>query len=787
MQAPSDKLNKYKRMQSHNKLMTRCGVLILISMFILSCSVNRHIPEGDYLLNKNKLEIEGDLFSQKELQRYIRQKPNKKIFGFFRFHMGLFNLSSPDKESAFQLWLRKIGEQPVVHDPLLVSKSRSELKAFMNHKGYHEASVSDSIEYFRHKADVYYSIIPGEPYLLDEIDWSSAELISDAKIRSLVRNDSMNHLVSSGGAFDKDLLHLERKRITSELRNFGYYAFSKEYIFFRADTFPSTHTVNLELGIKNPELIGSEQDSVADHKRYSIRDIRIIGDFDPRSYMRNSGQYFNHADTSLYNDLEFITTRGMTVRKNLLYSSIYLEEGKLFAQSDVDKTYRSLAELKNFSPINLKFEPAVSISSDSIFPMDCQIELTPLTSQSYDVSVEGTHSSGNLGVAGNVLYNHRNLFRGAENFELKFKGAVEFLTNANNDFNRMLEFGIDSKLRVPQFWLPIRLDELQQKYNPRTFLSLNYNYRSRPEITRTVAAASFGYEWKVSNLFRHQLKIIDLNYVNVKEMSERFKQVIAGTYFEDSYRSHVIPAFNYTLTYSNQTLRKDIYFISFHPEIAGNFFTLAYKTARVEMPDEGYYFFDTPYAQYIMADIDFRYHKVLNPANRFAFRFFAGAGYPYGNADVLPFEKKYFSGGSNGIRAWQVRSLGPGSYVQSEEQADLYPNQLGDVKLEANFEYRFDLFWSLKGAVFLDAGNIWSIRPAADQPGSTFEFNNFYNEIAVGTGAGMRLDFSFFVLRLDLGMKLKDPGVLGGPSWIPFKRPYSRKDFVLNFAIGYPF
>ncbi|MCD6347618.1 MAG: BamA/TamA family outer membrane protein, partial [Bacteroidales bacterium] len=167
--------------------------------------------------------------------------------------------------------------------------------------------------------------------------------------------------------------------------------------------------------------------------------------------------------------------------------------------------------------------------------------------------------------------------------------------------------------------------------------------------------------------------------------------------------------------------------------------------------------------------------------------FFAGAGYPYGNVDVLPFEKKYFSGGANGIRAWQVRSLGPGSYVQPDDQADLYPNQLGDVKLETNLEYRFDLFWSLKGAVFLDAGNIWSIVPAEDQPGSNFEFSRFYKEIAVGTGAGIRLDLSFFVIRLDLGIKLKDPGIIGGPSWIPFTRPYSKTDFVLNFAIGYPF
>ncbi|MCD6347896.1 MAG: hypothetical protein J7L96_10790, partial [Bacteroidales bacterium] len=522
-----------------------------MSLFLLSCSTNRHIPEGQYLLNKNKISIEDNLYGQRELQRYIRQKPNKKIFGFLRFHMGLYNLSNLNKDSGFQRWLRKIGEKPVVYDPMLVSKSRSELQAFLYNKGYHNAIVSDSIYYSKHKAAIFYDIIPGEPYVLDEIKWNSVDLISDSLIRGLVSDDSVGHLVSPGMNFDKDMLQKERIRITKKLRNLGYYAFSKEYIYYTADTFPATHTVNLELGIKDPVIDVPLQPSVPGHRRYRIRNIRVIGDFDPRSYMRNPDDYFRDADTIVYNDIEFIYTKGLTVRKNLLYSSIFLGEGQLFAQRDADKTYRSLAGLQNFSPINLKFEPGEAQPGDTILPLDSRIELTPLTRQSYDVSLEGTNSSGNLGVAGNLIYYHRNLFKWAEGFELKFKGAVEFLTNARSDFNRMIEFGVDSRLKVPQFWLPIRLERLQQKFSPKTFLSINYNYQSRPEITRTVAAVSFGYQWKSSAFFKHSMNVIDLNYVNIREMSDRFKEFIRGTYFEDSYRSHVIPAFNYTLTYSN--------------------------------------------------------------------------------------------------------------------------------------------------------------------------------------------------------------------------------------------
>ncbi|MCK5821221.1 MAG: BamA/TamA family outer membrane protein [Bacteroidales bacterium] len=505
--------------------------------------------------------------------------------------------------------------------------------------------------------------------------------------------------------------------------------------------------------------------------------------------MQSPNTYFLNSDTIQFSELDYVFNEQLSVKKNLLHSSIYISEGELFSQSKVDKTHSTLNNLQNFRTINLLFEPVDSLGVDSIQLLDCKIELTPLTKQSYDIALEGTHSSGNLGMAGNLIYKHRNLFHGAESFELRFKGAIEFLTNSKNDFNRMIEYGVETRLNVPQFWLPIKLEALQKRYSPRTMLSFNYNYQSRPEITRTIAAAGFGYHWKSSRFLNHQINIVDLNYVSVTEMSERFSEIISGTYLEDSYRSHVISAFNYSFTFSNQKLnrQRNFFFVSFRPEVAGNLFSMVYGMSGNERPDGGYLFFDTPYSQYFMADIDFRYYRVINDANRLVFRLFAGAGYPFGNAEVMPFEKRYFSGGSNGIRAWQVRSLGPGSYILPADREDQYPNQLGDIKLESNFEYRFDLFWSFKGAVFLDAGNIWAIKPDLDQPGAEFSLDSFYNEIAVGTGFGLRLDLSFFVARLDLGIKLRDPSMISGAAWIPFSRSYGWDDFMLNFAIGYPF
>lgn len=763
--------------------------IFFIAGFIFSaCQTAKYVPDGKKLLVKNEIVTDNDVFPDRQYEGFIRQKPNKKIFGFWRFHLGLYNLSNSEKETGIGNWLRKIGEPPSIYDPNLASKSKGQISTYLYNKGYHNPSISDSLEISGFKAKQNYIINMGDPYIIRGFELFSSDLVMDNNIRSLLSSDSVNFALKPGDRFDKDILQNERKRLTADLKELGYYDFSKEYIYFSADTFLTEKLVDLKLGIK-PLEESIDKELVVEHKQFRINEIRVVGDFDPLEYMQNPTGYFANSDTIEFSGIDFIFNDRLSVRKNLLHSSIYFNEGDLFKQSSVDKTNRTLSGLQNFKTINFRFDPVESITADSIGLLDCLIELSPMTRQSYDISLEGTNSSGNLGMAGNLIFNHRNLFRGAENLELKFRGAIEFLTNAKSDINQMIEFGVQTRLNVPQFWLPVNIEQFQKKYSPRTNITFDYNYQLRPEITRTIASAGFGYQWKSTKFFNHRINLIDLNYVNVTDMSDQFREQITGTYLESSYRSHVIPALNYSFTFSNQELSKqrNFFFVQFRPEVAGNLFNLVSKVSGAKKYPEGYLFFDTPYSQYFMSDLDVRFYHVNNESNRFAFRVFGGASYPYGNAEVMPFEKRYFSGGSNGIRAWQVRSLGPGSYILPDDQEDLYPNQLGDIKLEANMEYRFDLFWYLKGAVFLDAGNIWTIRPDDDQPGANFAWNRFYNEIAVGTGAGLRLDLSFVVARLDLGMKVRDPAKPGGPGWLPFSRKIRSSDFMLNFAIGYPF
>ncbi len=770
------------------KFSIRKGLLIILLLLaFMGCNPTRYIPENKYLLKSNKIESVGGDIPNRDLENYFRQQPNKRIFGFWRFHLGVYNLSNPAKKKGISKWLREIGEEPVIFNPASANETVNQINRYLNNVGYYNAKVDDTITYSRKRASVLYRIRFGQPYMVEKVSLTRPDMISDPAIRKLIRADSTSVLLKPKMRYDLEVLRLERMRLSNYLRDRGYYGFSREYVYFQVDTTKGDHKADVWLGVKSPIDASNDITRLNFHPLYRIGDISIVTDFNTADYLKDPKSYLSTSDTIKYMGTRFIFDNQLSYKPSLLESTIAFKSGSLFSQSRVDKTIESFSSLRNFKQIKINFNPTGN-PSDSVQQLDCQILLSPMIRQSYDVSLEGTYSSGNIGVAGNLIYKNRNLIKGAENFELKFKGAVEYLANAVSDFNRMVEFGVDARLEVPRSWIPFTAKTSSSFGRPHSSVNLSYNYQSRPDFTRTIANAAFGYNWN-SQLSRHQVNIFEFNYVNVTKLSDAFYQVIKGTYVENSFRSHMIPALNYTYTYSNQEVNKEssFFYIRVRPEIAGNTF-YAYNTfAGTVKPEGGFKFLGTAYSQYTEADVDLRYHWVLNSTNKMAFRFFAGAGYPYGNSNAIPFEKKYFSGGSSGIRAWQVRSLGPGTYVLPEAQKALYPNQLGDVKVEINAEYRFDLFSVIKGALFIDAGNIWAINSADEREGSLFTFSGFYRQIAVGTGFGLRADLSYFIGRLDLGIKLRDPGTPDGPKWIPGYRKYQWSDFVLNFGIGYPF
>ena len=758
-------------------------------MFVLfGCRSTKYVPDDAFLLNKVEIQNEAKDISKEELKYYVRQKENIKILGFWRFHLGLYNLSGKDESKGINKWLRRIGEEPALYDDLLKQKSNEQLKIFLNNKGYFNAEVKDTVLFSsKRKAKVRYIIKSGERYSLNDVNYR----VDDKSIEPLVLSDTINTLLKRGVPFDADLHDKERERITREMRNKGYYGFRKEYLYFMADSSLGNYQVNDSLiVIKDRIQIAGKKDSVVNHLKYKIKDVYFLVGFDPQKSLRNEADYMNSFDTIQYEGFNILYGENLSFKADVLINSNYIVPGHYYNIEAVEKTQSLLSELQLFRFVNIRFrrvEGQYDENGNGL--LQCYIQLSSSKVQSYTLDLEGTNSSGNLGAAGSIGYKHKNFLRGGEVFDMRFRTAGENQVMINKKNFQTLEVGGDVTLSVPKFMIPFKVENFRRRYNPRTNFSLAYNYQRRPDYTRTLANGRLGYNWKSSPLVSHYIAPIDLSVVNVPVIDPDFAKQIENTFLKYSYQDHFISSTSYTFIYNEQAVsgNRNYRYFQANLQSAGNILDGVSSLISSEN-EEGYNeVLGIRYAQYVKADIDWRYHINVNKINSFAYRIFMGAGYPYGNLNVLPFEKRYFSGGANSIRAWPVRGLGPGSYV--EKNLDYY-NQTADIKLEANAEYRFNLFWRLEGALFVDAGNIWSIRSSGNQEfddAGLFKVDEFYKQIAVGVGAGARLDFNYFVFRLDMGVKARDPSLAPGERWILGVRPITYDDMAFNFAIGYPF
>jgi len=723
-----------------------------------------------------------------DLVPYIKQVPNKRIFGA-RFHLGLYNMSNLNKEGWPNGWLRNIGEEPVIFDPFATTKSSEQLDNYLFYKGFFNAEVNADLLTKDKRTNVIYKIDAHEPYKIGNINYQ----VEDTSIRKLIFMDTINRMFDPGQRYDIDALEGEMLRLQRFVRDLGYFKFSRENIKFEGDTTIGNHLVDINLQVSKQRNIGFNGiTSVEPHKRYRIRDIYIYPDFDPRASLSGGEDYSTNRDTTEYKGFYFIESSDLPIVKyDVILQSLYVKPGDLYQVTNVERSQSHLNSLKTFRVVDIGYNEAdASISGpQGEHYLDGVIHLTPVVQQAFTVELEGTNSAGNIGGALNLIYQNRNLFRGAEQLNVKLKGAYEALSEEVSGSRSTQEYGMETSLTLPRFLLPfLDKESFIKRYNPSTVLKVAYNYQNFPVYTRTVANATFGYNWKSNNFITQTVNPLQFNIVKLPFIDPDFeKQIDTTSYLAYSYKDIFIVGGNYTYIFNNQNIRKsrDFWYIKFNGELAGNLLALGHMISGAEKVDDSYVIFGQPFAQFIKGDIDIRYNRTMNQASSVVYRLFLGFGLPYGNSRALPFEKQYFGGGANGVRAWQVRTLGPGSFVPADES---FYNQTADIKIELNAEYRFKLFWILEGALFLDAGNIWTLYTDEDRPGSKFEFYKFTRDLAIGTGMGLRFDLNFVILRTDLGVKLRDPQVPNGPEWIPGSRPLSwRNDFVLTLGIGYPF
>ncbi len=775
------------------------GILIL---FAISCNPTKYVPAEESLLNENHITLNREGLQKSALKPYIKQQPNKKIFGT-RFHLGLYNLSKIDKENWFNKWLRNIGEEPVIFDPYATNKSKDQLRSYVASKGYFDGKVSETVETIKRKTDVYYNVELQPPYTIRHI----YNDIADTNIKKLYLFDSMNCVIERGKPYDVDKLQAERTRFERFVKDHGFYGFSADHIFFRIDSSVGHRQVDITYGVREFTKIDEYSNiTLIPHPIYKVRDIYIYPDFIPKNALEGGDAYMKSLDTTFYKGYYFVSAeKKERIKYDLILQSMYLKPGATYNFTNTEQSQSHLLTLKVYRLVNIYYNESAPPPplNGSVLYLNCNVQMTPLSQQSYKVELEGTNSAGNIGGAVNLIYQHKNVFHGAQLLSMKLKGALEALAQQNTNLKKSKEFGFETSLRFPQFLLPfIDKEKFIKKYNPSTIILAAYNYQDLPFYTRIMSNATFGYDWKSGPYKEHIVSPFQFNLIKLLTIDAAYQAKIeSSSYLAYSYKDVMILGGKYSYIFNNQKINKskDFWFLRFNAEASGNLLSAIYKgtnankqidstriNGEYQVTDTTYHFLGQPFAQYLRADLDVRYNYKYNSVASAVYRGFLGIGLAYGNSKALPFEKQYFSGGSNGIRAWQVRTLGPGSYVQSDTAT--FINQTADIKLEANAEYRFKLFWILEGAIFLDAGNIWTIKDDPARPGAQFKLNKFYKDIAVGTGAGLRFDFNFVLGRIDLGMKLRDPAIAEGSRWLPVSGYTSfKKDFTIVIGIGYPF
>jgi len=764
-------------------------IALVCVVLLLSCSPVKFVPEDKYLISRVQVEVDDEKMNSETAKSLVKQKENYKILGFLKFHLLLYNFSSKKKTDD---WLKRIGEPPQIYDEDLSFRSKEQLIQYANSRGYFNATV-ESEENFKEKkrkVDLNYTVKQGELYTIKRINYQ----IADTVLKNLYFKSGLTSDFKEGDGFDIDRIEKHQLDIVKLFKNNGYYYFSKDNIKFLADSTKFKQQLIVDLLIS--AVKSTQIDSAKVFRKYYLNNFYFSVLPGNASVTVSPGQSGLFSDTIVWGKFTLYQNNQFIYPPALFNRTMRLKSGSMYCNAEVENAFIAFNRLRQFRFVDIKFNETPAMSDTNL--LDCNIRLAPLNKQSTSFDVEGTNTSGNFGIAGNVTYQHRNLFRGAEVFQLVFTGGTERIQQLNSgvpDFNTR-ELGVESSIMVPKLLGPGSFIKEFDRFLPKTVFTLGYNYQKRPEYTRTISNFKFGYDWKSTEDIRHIWNVLDYNKVNVFDYDPEFINGIQDLYIKSSFTDHLIFATNYAWIYNNQKLSnvKNYTYARFNIESSGNMLWVLSELANREkhqsvdslgiVNEEYYKAFNTRFAQYIKTDIELRRSFEIDKYSSVVGRGFFGIGIPYGNFKVLPFEKKYFTGGANGIRAWPVRSLGPGIYKASPEE---YPNQTADIKIEANIEYRFHLLAFFEGALFLDAGNIWAINEKDNREGALFKLNSFYKQVALGTGTGLRIDMSYFVIRLDLGMKLRDPSISENRGWIIGARRLEGNDFNLTFAIGYPF
>ena len=702
-----------------------------ILLLITACSTGKYVQEGEYILDKVAVVSDQSDYNAAPLSQYVRQKEKPKLFSLFR---------------------NPFSRKPVIYDTLQARLSCQDLMTAMQNEGYMNADVSLYTETKGKKLKATYLLHPGQPFLIGKVNYN----IQDEGIQQLLHLDQTdNQQIKPGMRFTVETLDNERKRIAGLLSDNGYFRFNKDFIHFTADTVMGRKDIALTLQLRKYKSNSNSPE--VDHTRYLIRDVLFQSNDSDRIHLR----------------------------KQVLLNATAIKAGRPYDASALQRTYNNFARLQAVKYTNIKFAEVPDTNL-----LDCHIQISTNKPSTISFQPEGTNTAGDLGAAASITYTNRNLFHGSEQLSIEFRGAYEAITGLEGyQDQNYTEFSVETKLVFPRFLAPFLSKSFRRRQTASSEWAVSWNFQNRPEFHRRVFSSAWRYRWsEPKHHLNYRFDLLDLNYVYMPWISSTFKR----DYLDNAENRNAILRYNYedifimkagfTVSYTDGV---DAVRANF--ESAGNLLNGVSKGFGFKTNSQGQHtLFNIAYAQYVKLDFDYTHLFQFDKRNALALHAGLGVAYPYGNSTVLPFEKRYFSGGANSVRGWSVRELGPGKFKGTDGRID-FINQTGDVKLDLNAEYRSSLFWKLQGALFIDAGNIWTLRNYAEQPGGQFKFTEFYKQIAASYGMGLRLNFDYFILRFDMGMKAINPAYESEKEHWSIFHPKLSRDFDFHFAVGLPF
>lgn len=803
-----------------NKINTIKILLFLTILLVFAgCSPNKHLSKGSYLLSKNKVKTTNTYsISKGDISNYIKQDPNTKLFGM-KVGMYIYSASRPGDDSVCNWFeknfLRSIGDKPVELKPELTEQSKTNITTYLKSKGCFSATIKDSLSsvrrwyapwslYKRRKTENYIIDIPYRAKIdTFYISTDDENLLPTAK--SLVKKD----IIKRGDWYDENILSDIRNNFTSGMQNKGYYAFNSSYVCFEVDTLQGTDHVKINMRIKNPQ--GELDNAQQTHKPYRVSKIYLQPNYIPTT----SANYLPPLDTVLFfhkqqknysvTPLYFINnTKEPLIKERTLMRCILMQNDNLYSPISSKQTYSSLFLLRNFKYIDMSYQELPPYDKDTL-DLACFIRLTmnkPVSlSSGFEFNYSASNNNGlnygnssNLGVAGNVSFTNKNLLKGAEIFTTSLKLAAEINSNIFKkesiargwEIFNAFESGIDFGIELPRFLAPFSTKFYSMRFHPHTSIKTGYYLQRRSYYNRSIFNLNYGYSWNTSDKKYFYFTPIEVNYVNMDITDGKYQALINGMDRRIQYQmsDHLVMDMRLTYIYSGQSIerKRNFNYFSANIETAGNVLDVYSHLFNQSKDENGNYtIFKIPFSQYIRGDFSFVRYNYLSQKTSFVYKIYGGVGVSYGNAEALPYEKNFYGGGANNLRAWQLRGLGPGS---SKPSGAMKYDRAGDIAFGVNFEYRFPIVGPLEGVAFLDAGNVWTLRDISGLEGGKIS-KDFYKEIATGTGLGIRLNISVMIIRFDFALKVWDPSKELSERFVLDNARF--KDIAVQFGIGYPF